>query len=170
MAECWDTKRLIARPPGAADLSGYRDLLSDTEVTHWLQSPPRRPFTDDDILDWHGSDQRHWQEFGFGPWVLIERESGSMIGRGGLRWTEIDSGRVVELPWAIGSQYWNQGFATEAVAAAIAWAETLGLFDAVALIEPGNSSSRRVAEKVGLRLDTEIEHDGVPHFVYRIAS
>jgi [ribosomal protein S5]-alanine N-acetyltransferase len=165
----WNTKRLTGRPPTGRDLVGYRDLLCDPAVAHWLSSS-RGPFTDTELLEWHSGDQRHWQEFGFGPWVLIERESESMIGRGGIRWTEIDGERVVELPWAVGSRHWNQGFATEAVAGAIEWGESLGISELVALIEPANGPSRRVAEKAGLRLGEEIEHEGVPHLVYRIGT
>ena len=166
-AESWETKRLTGRAPAEEDLDGYRDLLCDPAVAQWV-SPSMNPLTDAELLEWHSGDRRHWREFGFGPCVLIEKESGSMIGRGGLRWTEIDGERVVELPWAVGSPHWNRGFATEAVVAAIAWGASLGLSELAALIEPANGSSRRVAEKAGLRVGGETEHAGLPHLIYRI--
>lgn len=163
----WETERLIARPPLPEDLPGYRELLGDPAVNHWLQSPPREPFTEAQIREWHDGDLEHWRHFDFGPWVLIRRASGEMVGRGGLHWIELGGERVVEFPWAVGSSHQGQGFATEAVMAAIEWARSLGLDDAVALVEPANLASRRVAEKAGLMIGEEIEYDGVPHLVYR---
>ncbi len=90
-----------------------------------------------------------------------------MVGRGGLQWTGLEAGRVVELPWAIASQHWNRGFATEAADAALVWARELGLREAVALITADNDPSRRVAEKIGMRPEGQTVHGGLPHIVYR---
>ncbi len=77
--------------------------------------------------------------------------------------------RVVELPWAIGSEHWNRGLAAEAALAAIEWAGSLGLHEVVALIMAGNSRSRKVAEKAGLRREGETRHAGLPHLMYRLS-
>jgi RimJ/RimL family protein N-acetyltransferase len=113
------------------------------------------------------ADEAHWEEHGFGPWTLIEQESGHVVGRGGLQWRGLEDREVVELPWAIASQHWNRGFATEAAVAALAWAREMGLPEAVALITPDNDPSRRVAEKIGMRLEGQTVHSGLPHLVYR---
>jgi RimJ/RimL family protein N-acetyltransferase len=51
--------------------------------------------------------------------------------------------------WALGRDHWGRGYATEAGAAAVAWA---GDVELVALIAPGNARSVRVAEKLGFAL------------------
>ena len=168
MPESWESERLLARAPLAEDLAGYRELLGDEAVVHWLQSPPRRPFGEAQVHEWHGGDIAHWREHGFGVWVLLERESGAMVGRGGIHWIDFAGGRIVELAWAVGSAHWGLGFATELAAAAVEWAVELGHGGAVAMVEPANIASLRVAEKVGLRRGEEVEYDGVPHLVYRI--
>jgi [ribosomal protein S5]-alanine N-acetyltransferase len=167
MNEQWRTERLLARTPTAADALDYRDLFLDPAVADWLRPTPDRPLGEVEILGMLKADERHWEEHGFGPWVLVEQDGGAVVGRGGLRWTELGAGWVVELPWVVASQHWNRGFATEAAAAAVRWAGTLGMAEVVALIVAANVASRRVAEKAGLRVEGEAEHAGLPHLVYR---
>jgi RimJ/RimL family protein N-acetyltransferase len=161
------TERLLARPPQSADIGAYRDLFFDPAVGEWLRPDPLPPFREADLQEMLGNDERHWADHGFGPWVLQEREGGAVVGRAGLRWTELDNRLAVELPWAVGSPYWGQGFATEAAVAAIGWGESLGLPEVVALVMAVNRRSRRVAEKAGMREDGSTEHAGLPHLVYR---
>jgi RimJ/RimL family protein N-acetyltransferase len=163
------TERLRARPPVPADLDGYRGLFLDPAVGRWLGPSPAEPFSEAEIVGMLGADERHWREHGFGPWVLVEREGGAMVGRGGLRWTELDERLAVELPWAIGPERWNQGLATEAASAAIDRARSLLLPEVIALIVPDNVPSRRVAEKAGLEVDGETRHAGLLHLVYRLS-
>jgi RimJ/RimL family protein N-acetyltransferase len=161
------TERLRARPPGPGDRSAYRALFLDPAVGKWLGPAPTQPFSDAEILGMLSADERHWREHGFGPWVLVERDGGAVVGRGGLRWTELEDRLAVELPWAIGSRHWNRGLATEAASAAIDRAHSLMLPEVIALIVPENVASRRVAEKAGLEVDGETRHAGLAHLVYR---
>jgi [ribosomal protein S5]-alanine N-acetyltransferase len=127
------------------------------------------PFGEGDIEEMLAEDRRHWADHGFGPWVLVAREDGSVAGRGGLRWTEIDDRLTVELPWAIRSDLWGQGLASEAASAAVEWAGALELPEVAALVLPGNLRSRRVAENAGLELAGDTLHAGMPHLVFRLA-
>jgi ribosomal-protein-alanine N-acetyltransferase len=163
------TERLLVRAPEASDRAGYLDLFLDPAVGRWLGPAPIELLDEDEVLAMLSANRRHWDEYGFGPWVLVERARKRMVGRGGLCWTELDGGRAVELAWAIGSDCWGQGLATEAASAAIEWAKSLALDEVVALIVPDNVASRRVAEKVGLELDGETLHAGLLHLVYRLS-
>jgi RimJ/RimL family protein N-acetyltransferase len=165
----WLTPRLLAREPSPEDEDGYFGVFLDKAVAEWLRPPPMPSLGAGEVSEMLAEDRRHWAEHGFGPWVLLEREGGEIVGRGGLRWTEIDGKRVVELPWALRSDRWGGGLATEAASAAVEWAETLPLDEVAALVIPGNMRSRRVAEKAGLVLAGETLHAGLPHLVYRRA-
>lgn len=167
MDYAWRTARLLAKRPDPACQSGYLSLLLDPAVGEWLRPAPLKPFDDAMVLGLLSKDEGHWAKFGFGPCVLVEEATGSMIGRGGLQRIELDGGLAVELPWAISSERWSRGLATEAASAALDWAHSLRLPEVVALIMAGNAASRRVAEKIGLRHDGETEHGGLPHLIYR---
>ena len=82
------------------------------------------------------------------PYVLgIEHEgSGALIGHVGLS----PARGTVEIGYAIEQQLHGNGLATEAVAAASAWALTeLALPEVLGIVEADNVSSRRVLEKAG---------------------
>jgi RimJ/RimL family protein N-acetyltransferase len=162
-----NTERLLARRPGAADLAGYRALLLDPKVEPRLRAAGASPMDEEGVAERLAADEAHWEDHGFGPWALVEREGGPLVGRGGLQWTEVGGRLAVELPWAIASMHWNRGFATEAARAALGRAAELGFEEVVALITPDNVPSRRVAEKIGMREAGRAVHGGLAHLVFR---
>jgi RimJ/RimL family protein N-acetyltransferase len=161
------TERLTLRPPGPGDGPGYRALLMDPVIGEWLRPQPLRPFQPADGDLWLGEDVRHWERYGFGPWAVIERDGGGYLGRVGLQWTDIGARTGIELLWAIDSGRHGEGFATEAAAAALAFAGELELDEVFAMILPINAASRRVAAKIGLQQAGEVEHGGFDHLLFR---
>ena len=161
-----ETDRLTCRRPTAEDAERYRALLLDPRVGEWLRPPPLAPYTDAEVADRLRRDIRHWEEHDFGPWILLDRLSGALVGRGGLARTAVAGRRAVELPWSIVPERWGQGYATEAAGAALAVARELGLDGVVSFARPENAASLRVMEKIGLERVGPIEHAGLPHLLY----
>jgi RimJ/RimL family protein N-acetyltransferase len=116
-----------------------------------------------------GDDARHWSDLGFGPWALFDRADDSYLGRVGLRYTAVETERAIELAWTVDPDRQGEGLATEAGVAAIALARRLEIEAIVALALPRNLASCRVAEKLGMRRDGEVDHAGLPHALYRLA-
>jgi RimJ/RimL family protein N-acetyltransferase len=163
------TRRLLARRPTPQDRALYHAHFSHPEVESWLRPPPLPPFTAQVLDELVEGDCAHWSDHGFGPWVLIEQESGRFVGRGGLAWTSVEGTAAIELPWSIEPHLHGQGFATEAARAAVDWAAELRFEEVVALVLPANLASRRVAEKAGMTTDREVVHAGLPHLLFRLA-
>lgn len=163
------TERLLVRAPTVDDLRAYEDHFLHPEIERWLRPPPLPPFDPPQVLELLDRDCRHWDDHGFGPWVLEDPRSGEFVGRGGLAWTEIDGILAVELPWSIDPGRHGEGLATEAASKALDHARALGFVEVVALILPHNLASRRVAEKAGFEAGHEVEHAGLPHLLYRAA-
>lgn len=162
-----DTDRLHLRPPGPTDAPGYRALLLHPVIGEWLRPQPLEPFEPADGDEWLAGDERSWERFGFGPWAVIERGSGDYLGRVGLRWTEIGDRAGIEVLWAIDPGRHGEGFASEAAAAALAFAGELELDEVFAMILSVNTASCRVAEKIGMTRDGEVMHAGFEHLLYR---
>lgn len=112
----------------------------------------------------------HWQLKGFGQWAVEEKQTGSLVGCIGLwepeGWPELEVG------------YWltfdahGKGYATEAGMRArrVAY-EDLGATTLVSYIDPRNTPSKRVAERMGAWHDETIELlDLGPHEVFRHPS
>jgi len=163
------TRRLLLRQPRPDDRALYHSHFTQPEVERWLRPSPLPPFNAGALDELVEGDRAHWSDHGFGPWVLIERESGAFAGRGGLHWTTVEETAAIELAWSIEPALHNRGYATEMATAAIDWAREMEIEELVALVLPANVSSRRVAEKVGGRRNGEIEHAGLPHLLYRLA-
>jgi RimJ/RimL family protein N-acetyltransferase len=70
--------------------------------------------------------------------------------------------REVEVDFLLGKSYWGKGYATEAGEAALNFAfEKLGLDEIVGIVHPENKASRRVLEKLGLRLTSRTRYFGM---------
>lgn len=157
------TDRLSFRELRAADLTFMTRLLGDPEsMRHYP-----RPFGREDAKDWIAWNRRLYRERGFGLWLLTLRASGEPVGDCGL--TPQDAGGIteIEIGYHVRADMQRRGYATEAATAVRDFALTvLGLTRLVAIIEPANTPSRRVAEKLGLELDGVIERAGRPRLLY----
>jgi len=162
------TAELLCQRPGTTTARDYERLFTAPEVQRWLRPDPMPPFNRADLERMARRDQAHWARYGYGPWVVREREGGALVGRGGLAWATVAGRRAVELPWAVVPELQNRGYATEMAAAAIGAAREAGLDQVVSLTLPDNFASRRVMEKSGLVLVGEIEHVGLPHVLYEL--
>lgn len=160
------TRRLLARRPTPKDRDIYHAHFKRPEIEKWLRPPPLPHFEDRVLDELIEGDCAHWSDHGFGPWVLVEKESGEFAGRGGLAWTSVAGVARVELPWSIEPHLQGKGLAVEAATAAVEWAGELRVEEVVALVLPVNVASRRVAAKAGFDQDGEVVHAGLPHLLF----
>ncbi|WP_433565567.1 GNAT family N-acetyltransferase [Nocardia sp. CA-151230] len=86
----------------------------------------------------------------FGLWALRESSGGPLLGTAGLR--ELDGGPDLEIVYSLAPARRGRGLAGEAVAAVLDYAfDTLGSDRVVAEIDEGNTASRAVVERLGMR-------------------
>ena len=87
----------------------------------------------------------------FGIWVIVERETSTIVGDGGFHGAPSSEG-VLEIGYSIVPDRRRRGFATEAARALIAWARAQpGVNAVVAGCHPGNEASIRTLERLGFR-------------------
>jgi RimJ/RimL family protein N-acetyltransferase len=69
-----------------------------------------------------------------------------------------------EIGFRLARPFWGRGFATEAARAVRDHAfDTLALPRLIAIIDPGNLASIRVAEKIGMRYEKDVSFEGYTH-------
>jgi ribosomal-protein-alanine N-acetyltransferase len=85
------------------------------------------------------------------PWGIELKAERRMVGTIGFTWINYDH-MTGEVGYSLGSSYWNQGFATEALRAVLRHGfESLGLNRIEAQHDIRNPASGRVMEKAGMR-------------------
>jgi len=119
--------------------------------------------------EWVARNLAHQSEHGYGLYCVILKHNGLLIGDCGLEHMLLADGPAAELGYDFRSDYWNQGYATEAASAVRDHAlGVLGLPQVVSLIRVGNRASRRVAEKLGMRLQATIRRYEREYWEYGI--
>jgi [ribosomal protein S5]-alanine N-acetyltransferase len=162
-----ETERMILERLRLEHAPEQVELLLDPRVGATLWPRAQLP-TEADVLDGLAAKIDHWDRHGFGMWLLRDRDTGAMIGRGGLQYTYTAGLNDVEAGWAIVPERWGQGLATELAHACVEVAFAhLGLLEIVAFTLPTNVASRRVMEKSGFVYERDIVHAGLQHVLYR---
>jgi [ribosomal protein S5]-alanine N-acetyltransferase len=152
------------RPQHAQDLEA---LLLDSRVYVTLQHPDQRAPTAADVRAHVLAKHEHWERYGFGLWLLRDRETGEVAGRGGLQHTNAVEGEPVEVAWAVMPARWGEGLATELAFTSVdVGFGALGLERLIAFTLPYNLASRRVMEKAGFGYERDITYADLPHVLY----
>jgi RimJ/RimL family protein N-acetyltransferase len=163
-----ETPRLILRWQVPSDLDDLWALYCDPEITKYIPDAPRTREKAREELEWHMNG--HPKNPDLGLWATVHKGSGKFIGRCGLLPWEIEGQQEVEVAYTIAREYWGRGLATEAAQAILQYGfEKLDLTRLVSLIEPENTASQKVAEKIGMRFEKRVDEDEYgPLFIYSI--
>lgn len=162
-----ETARLVGERLRMEHVPEVARLLRDPRVSRTLWPGADVP-SEKQVIDSTAEKDEHWERHGFGLWLLRDRATGEMVGRGGLQWTYVVDLGEVEAGWAIVPERWGEGLATELARASVETAfGPLGLSEIIAFSLPDNVPSRRVMEKTGFVFEREIAYVGRPHVLYR---
>lgn len=111
---------------------------------------------------------RHWDQFGFGTWILRDRRDDSVAGRAVLRHLMIDGVDEIEVGYGFHPHQWGRGLAQEITVACLGYARNqLKATSVVALTHPRHERSQNVLIKAGMIFDREVEEEGKVHALFR---
>ena len=151
------TLRLGFREMTPDDLDDMAALLGDPQVMRYYTSLKSRR----EALAWIGWNQRLYREHGVGLWLLELRDTGEFVGDCGLTPQEVDGVTELEVGYHVRAALQGRGLATEAAAACRDYArEVLGVDRLIAIVDPHNRPSQRVAEKLGLVVERASDNQG----------
>jgi [ribosomal protein S5]-alanine N-acetyltransferase len=144
-----ETARLILRPFTPDDVDAYVAVRRQPDVLRHFSPASSDPARQPEIA--RGLIERfigHWRDDGYGPWAVIDKQSGKLIGHHGLRFMP-EFGET-EILYMLDSAFWRRGLASEAARAAIGYArDPLGLQRLMAIAVLENAGSLRVMAKAG---------------------
>lgn len=163
------TARLTLTGHAAADLEDCAAMWTDPRVYTMIGGQPR---SREDVWIRLLRAIGQWTAFGYGTWVARDT-AGRLIGELGLMETRraitpsIDA--APEVGWTLTGDAQGQGYASEALAAILAWTDAR-IPATTCIIDPANAPSIRLAERLGYRLRTTGTYRDAPILIFDRAA
>jgi RimJ/RimL family protein N-acetyltransferase len=160
-----ETLRLRLRQMTEDDADNLLGIFTDPEAMRFYPATKDRRETE----AWINWNLRSYEEHGIGLWIAEAHETGRFVGQCGLTMQEVEGAWEPEVGYLFLREYWGQGYATEAAAASLNYGfRQRGYERIICLPSAANLPSRRVAERLGMHLEREIERRGIRMCVYAL--
>jgi RimJ/RimL family protein N-acetyltransferase len=157
-----ETERLLLRELAMASLDEFVALHRDPEVVRFVRALDRAQA--EERLQ---ANEQEWEERGHGMLAILDRSSGRLLGRVGLKyWPQFQE---TEAGWLLRRDAWGHGYATEAARACLDWGfAALPMPYITAMIAAENTPSIRVAQRLGFEPVREDVLLGDPVIVHAV--
>jgi len=163
------TPRLQLRALQVLDAARIEQLAGEKEVARLTSGIPH-PYPRGQAERWISRHAAAWLRGEVASWGICIRGSDELIGALSLHHDEPH--QRAELSYWLGTDYWHQGYASEAAAAALAWAfGPAGYQKVTASVYAANVRSSRLLERLGFVREglqrRQINKDGIWHDLER---
>ncbi|CAG9622694.1 GNAT family N-acetyltransferase [Sutcliffiella rhizosphaerae] len=160
------SQRLNFRKYNDGDFDYLFSLLSDPETVRYIGEGQTR-----DRVGTQQFLERIYHTYNVGKdmglMVLQDKDNNQPIGHAGLVPQTINGVDEIEIGYWISREHWGKGYATEAATALRDYGcKNLGKERYISLIQPENMASIKVAGKLGMSLEKEIELRGQKVQIY----
>lgn len=157
-----ETERLRLRPPRLTDVPDLFRFLGDPDAMRFTHVQPDLRACRRHIA----AHERRRRHIGCAPWTMIEKETGAIVGWGGLYDDPFAPGWGIEVAYLLAPCAWGRGYATELVFYCLEVAEMRpGLDSVAAFAHPLNTASRRVLDKTGFAIERFVPE--MQRYLYR---
>lgn len=155
-----ETERLIIREMVQSDLDSLCKILCDEEV---MREAYESAFSIEEAQGWLNRHLKRYEEYGFGLWAVVLKETNEMIGQCGLTMQTWKEKEILEIGYLFQRAYWHKGYATEAAVACKEYAfSVLNVSSVYSTIRDTNIASQKVA----IRNDMKIIDKATKNFRY----
>ncbi|UKJ06150.1 GNAT family N-acetyltransferase [Solitalea lacus] len=162
----FETNRLVLREFLPEDAEGMFQLNLAPEVMKFTGDAP---FNSVDEARSFINDYTHYQEYGFGRWAILSKDTNEFMGWCGLKY--IPEYNDIDLGYRILSKFWGQGIATEASKGCLEYGfKKLMMDKIVGRAHAENLASIKVFAKTGMWFEKAMEYDIGPTLQYAISK
>ena len=162
-----ETQRLILREFQLEDLSQLALILANPQV---MKFSPTGSLSVEQTRIKLNSFIASYKRYGFGKCAIILKECNKLIGYCGIAVELVDNVYEPEIGYRLASEFWGRGLATEAANSTIQYGfGQLKLPYILGIVEPANTASVRVLEKLGMRYERKtIFYSSILMDIYRL--
>lgn len=144
-----ETQRLIIREMQQSDYDALCRILCDEEV---MSAAYGSAFTPEEAQNWLNRHFKRYEDYGFGLWAVVLKETNEMIGQCGLTLQPWKDKELLEIGYLFQKAHWHKGYATEAAIACREYAFTVLNTDSVcSMIRDTHIASQKVAIRNGMK-------------------
>lgn len=148
-----ETKRMILRYQQASDVDFLVGLWLDKDVAKYTGSTHEEDFLRAEFEKTAKDPKAEKYDL----WVVQDKQTGKLLGHCGYIDKEVEGKIEYDISYFISPEYWGKGYATEMAQALKDYAfGELGLTRIIALINPENVASAKVAQRIGMKLEKQI--------------
>lgn len=145
-----ETKRLFIREMMQADYDALCRIMCDEEV---MRVAYESAFSLEEAQNWLNRQFKRYEEYGFGLWAVVLKETNEMIGQCGLTMQGWREKEILEIGYLFQKAYWHKGYATEASIACREYAfSVLKASTVYSIIRNTNTASQNVAVRNGMKM------------------
>jgi len=158
------TPRLILRAFVIEDVEALASVHGDPEVMRFSVDGVK---TREQVIRFVKNSTDHHQRNGYSQWAVVWKDTGQCIGECGILVQHIGGIGEREISYRLARSFWGRGIATEAAMACRVHAfETLRVDRVISIVDPQNTASIRVAEKIGMTREKADVFHGIPVVIY----
>ena len=170
------TPRLLLRNWKEEDIDSFIAMNGDIDVMRYFPSI----LMPEQTKALYQRIQLHFQQNGFGLYVVEEKATGAFVGFTGLMTPSFTAffTPCIEIGWRLRKQFWGKGYATEAASECLKEAfSKLELTKIYSFTSIHNKASEKVMQKLGMEKEGTFPHPNIPihhylneHVLYSISS
>ncbi len=159
-----ETKRCLIRETTPDDVDDFYRIYSDPAITEFMEA--LYPEVEQEKEYVREYIEKFYTFYEFGVWTVVEKESGTVIGRAGFScregYEDPELGFIIGVPWQ------RHGYAWEVCRAIMDYGwEVLGFERVQAIVETENEASLTLCDKLGFEAVQEITMGDRPYFLLK---
>lgn len=161
-----ETERTFLRELCLEDATALREIWGDPEVMEFSLNGAE---DERGIQKYLARTFERYEKEASGFWAVILKETNELVGVIGLIMQEVDKEKHMEIGYRLKKVHWKKGLATEVCLACRDYAfNELGKNYLISIIDPKNTNSIKVAERVGMSFEKEAIVWGLKERIYSI--
>ena len=166
------TERLTLRKIKQSDYEEMKIILQDEKLmlVGWGKT-----YSDEEVQVWIDKITEQYEDFGYSYYLAVEKSTNVVIGIMGILPVNIKETDYIEIAYILKQKFWGKGYAIEGIKGCVDYIfNVLNADKYIAQVIPENTSSSKIAERLGMKVidDYMRDHNGkdVFHLIYALTK